>query len=228
MSHDNFMKFFLGALRLWLSHDIDNTYANAGLKFLAKYLTSQALQNDDESNELTENEPQSVFQQCFQFLLETTSPKNLIRIRMCQFVNMILDSLGGEAELDENLCVKIQESMTKQLKDHVGAVRVESARALQRLQEPSNRECPVVGLYIFHMQNDPVVKVRQTIISALCRTKRTVPYIVERLWDIDASVRRYCIMRMSSYPVKMYTIQQRIDFLSQGFSDRSKTVRQVC
>lgn len=229
MHHSDFMKIFLYGLKTWLTFDLDNTYANAGLKFMAKYATTQALDINDQENETenSETEIQSVFHECFEFLLKHTSSKNVIRLRICQFVNMLLDSMGRNAELDEDICIQIQEYMTGSLKDSNNSVRVEGVRALQRLQDPTDTECPVIQMYIYHLQTDPVAKVRQAVLTVLCRTKCTLPHIIERLWDIDESVRRHCIIQMSAYNVKLYTIQQRIDFLAQGLYDRSTSVRQV-
>lgn len=218
------MKMFIKGLKVWLRLDLENNYATIGLKFIGKFCTTP-IKKSAESND---DETSPVLVSCLNFLFGHECGKPLIRTRICQFVNTLLDCFGCDAALENDICDKVQEYMTSRLQDNVVAVRVQAVKALERIQNPSNPDCPVIKLYRYHLNSDPATKVRQAVLTVLCRTKQTLPDIIDRLWDVDEIVRRHCIIQMSSYPVKSYSIQQRIQFMKQGLFDRCKRVQQVC
>lgn len=218
MEHKRFMYYFFKGLGTWVQFDETNTCANVGLSFMAKFLTSF---NDDE-------ETHTVLLDTFDFLLSTVSPVTTVRFRLVQFVNLILSSMHAEAALDDTICNNIMKYMTDRLKDYTASVRVQAVQALQRLQVPENPDDVIVRLYLFHLANDTSAKVRQAVITNICRNFHTIPAILERLWDIDERVRRHAYLQMSSFPVKSYKVVQRITFLEQGLNDHSESVRKVC
>ena len=63
---------------------------------------------------------------------------------MCQLVNSILNSMGESASLDDDLFGKIYDTMLQRLMDKKPEVRVQAIHALNRLQDPRNKECPVI------------------------------------------------------------------------------------
>lgn len=219
MEHTTFMKHFLRGLRVWMKFDESNSFANLGLKFCAKYLTSLS---DDAASD---THPTLV--STFDFLLTTVSMTTTIRFRLCQFVNLLLSSMGSEAALDDIICNNIMKYMLDRLKDLSAMVRVQAVQALQRLQTPDNPNDKIVRSYLFHLSNDPSSAVRMAIITAIGRNFHTIPSILDRLWDIDERVRRHTYLQMSSYPVKSYKVVQRVVFLEQGLNDDSDGVRKV-
>lgn len=54
-----------------------------------------------------------------------------------------MDNLG-DAELDDALYDSILQAMHTRLSDKVFSVRVHAIRALTRLQDPSNKHCPII------------------------------------------------------------------------------------
>lgn len=140
---------------------------------------------------------------------------------------MLLNALGLEAALDDNICDDILTYMMNRLRDLSPNVRLQAIVALQRLQCPENPNDPVVKAYQFHLSSDPSSKVRQSVITSMGRNFNTIPFIIERLWDIDEKVRRHTYIHMSSYPVKAYQVIQRLTFLEQGLNDPSESVRKV-
>lgn len=217
MEQSIFMNYFLRGLRIWMRFDESNTFANVGLNFMAKFLTS--FNDDDETH--------PVLVKTFEFLLSTVSPVTVIRFRLVQFVNLILGSMQADAAMDESICNNIMKYMTDRLKDYTSSVRVQAVQALQRLQVPENPDDVIVRLYLFHLANDTSAKVRQAVITAIGRNFHTIPSIMERLWDVDERVRRHTYLQMSSYPVKSYKVVQRITFLEQGLNDDAEAVRKV-
>ncbi|XP_019549483.3 condensin complex subunit 3 [Aedes albopictus] len=217
--HESFMKSFIQSLKGAMQHDETNEFANNRLKLCAKFIADP----DHSEQELTH----PIIITAFDWLLNTISPAAIVRFRICQFVNLVLNAMGPEASLDDDICDKILRYMLERMRDVAPNVRVQAVLALQRLQNPDDPEDCVFRTYIYHLDTDPSPKVRQTIISSLGRNYRTIPYIIERLWDVEERVRRHTYLQMSSYPVKQYKVAQRLTFLEQGLNDHSESVRKV-
>uniref|UniRef100_A0AAG5D889 Nuclear condensin complex subunit 3 C-terminal domain-containing protein n=1 Tax=Anopheles atroparvus TaxID=41427 RepID=A0AAG5D889_ANOAO len=217
--HDSFMKSFIQVVKRQMEREEANEYANNVLKFCAKFVAQP------EYSEQSITHP--VMATIFDWLLSTISSAPLVRFRICQLVNLILNALGSDATLDDTICDKILRYMLERMRDVSQQVRVQAVLALQRLQDPSSPEDSVVRAYTYHLDKDPSSKVRQTIISCLGRNYRSIPHILERLWDADERVRRHTYMQMSSYPVRQYKVAQRLKFLEQGLKDHSDSVRKV-
>lgn len=211
------MRGFLSGLRTWLRTDESVTCGTIGLKCCAKFLTS--LQDDGDIH--------PVLAATFDFVLEHTSQSPTVRYRLCHFVNSLLNSMPSEAALDENICNDIIKYMLDRLKDHNPQVRVQAVQALQRLQFPDDPNDKIVKTYLIHLNNDTSPQVRMAILTAIGRNFRTIPAIIDRLWDIDERVRRHTYLQMSSFPVKSYKVAQRITFLEQGLNDHSESVKKV-
>lgn len=219
VTHESFMKSFIQSLKGAMQHDETNEYANNRLKLCAKFIADP----DHTEQEITH----PIIITAFDWLLNTISPAAIVRFRICQFVNLVLNAMGPEASLDDDICDKILRYMLERMRDVAPNVRVQAVLALQRLQNPDDTEDCVFRTYIYHLDTDPSPKVRQTIISSLGRNYRTIPYIIERLWDVEERVRRHTYLQMSSYPVKQYKVAQRLTFLEQGLNDHSEAVRKV-
>ncbi|KFB36539.1 AGAP007568-PA-like protein [Anopheles sinensis] len=217
--HDSFMKSFIQVIKRQMQHEESNEYANNVLKFCAKFVA------EPEYSEQSVTHP--VMESIFNWLLSTISGAPLVRFRICQLVNLILNALGSDATLDDTICDKILRYMLERMRDVSQQVRVQAVLALQRLQDPSSPEDTVVRAYTYHLDKDPSAKVRQTIITCLGRNYRSIPNILERLWDVDDRVRRHTYMQMSSFPVRQYKVAQRLKFLEQGLNDHSESVRKV-
>lgn len=52
--------------------------------------------------------------------------------------------MGEEAVIDDELYSNIYDTMLHRLQDKVPNVRVQAVLALARLQDPRNKECPVI------------------------------------------------------------------------------------
>lgn len=219
-NHERFMKYFLKGIRTWMRLDETNPYANVGLEFLAKYLSSLRCEDPD-----TITHP--ILKSTFEYLLKTISSATNIRFRICQFVNLLLAAMSSEANIDDEIFEEIMKYMSDRMKDCSPSVRVQAVYALQRLQLPDNPDDSVVRLYSYHLNNDPSALVRQAVLKSIGRNAMTVPIILERLWDVDERVRRRTYLQMSSHPVKSYKVAQRLMLLEQGLNDHSESVRKI-
>lgn len=66
-----------------------------------------------------------------------------VRYRACQLLGLITDYIG-ESEIDDEICDEILQSMHIRLSDKVPNVRVQAVKALSRLQDPSDKHCPII------------------------------------------------------------------------------------
>lgn len=220
MEHDRFMDYFLKGIRIWMKYDESNIYANIGLEFLAKFLSSLRF---DDPDAITH----PILKTTFEYFLKTISANNTVRFRICQFVNLLLSSMSTEANIDDEIFEEILKYMTERMKDLSPTVRVQAVYALQRLQIPENPNDAVVRIYQYHLNHDPSALVRQAILKSIGRSTCTVPIILERLWDVDERVRRRTYLQMSSHPVKTYKVAQRLMLLEQGLNDHSESVKKI-
>lgn len=192
------------------------------LEFCAKFVVSFYSTSENESME-----PMSPFvSKLFNFLLSHHSAKDkAVRFRICHFLNMLLNSMGDDAFIDDNLCDQITVSMMDRLLDKSPKVRAQAVFALHRLQDPSDEQCPVIKMYIFHVSKDPSVEVRKAVLSSMGKNQKTLQAVLIRTRDIDDSVRKMAFEFISKITVRSLTIEQRERLLKDGLKDRSENVR---
>lgn len=139
-----------------------------------------------------------------------------------------MNSFSQKAEIDEAIMDLIIHRMVGTfIKDISPVVRQEAIMALQRLQDPENPEDQVTKAYIFHMESDPIARVRQAAITAIAKKLTIMPHILDRFRDNDEKVRRHTYLQMASFPIKSYKIADRIKILKAGLSDRSDLVKKT-
>lgn len=139
-----------------------------------------------------------------------------------------MSSFSQRAEIDETIMDGVIERMTVTfVRDVSPVVRQHAIMALQRLQDPEATDDPVTRAYIYHMESDPVAKVRQAAITAIAKKLPIFPHILDRLSDVDEKVRRHTYLQISSFPVKSYRIADRSNIMLAGLHDRSDLVRKA-
>lgn len=79
------------------------------------------------------------------FFKSHNANSNAVRFRVCQLVNILLRSLPENAQIEDELFVKISNAMLIRVKDKVPNVRIQAVLALSRLQDPKDDDCPVVN-----------------------------------------------------------------------------------
>ncbi|XP_022229837.2 condensin complex subunit 3 [Drosophila obscura] len=216
MGHQAFLSTFINVLKTVLEAEESNENGNMALSFCAKIVAS-----------FESEKTHPVLAETFHWLLTIYSSSPYVRYRICYFVNLILEKLGPNAALDDTQCDEILETMLERVKDVSASVRKQAVLAMQRLQIPDNPSDPVVCAYQFHLSSDPSSTVRQCIITCMGRNYITVPYILQRLWDVDEKVRRHTYVNMCNYPVRSYKVAQRLTLLEQGLNDSSANVKKT-
>ncbi len=81
----------------------------------------------------------------FIFLQSHDAPHEAVRYRCCQLINNLLNSMGDDAQIDDELYDRIYECMLQRLRDVFPIVRVHAVFALARLQDPTDLDCPIIN-----------------------------------------------------------------------------------
>ncbi|XP_011876337.1 PREDICTED: condensin complex subunit 3 [Vollenhovia emeryi] len=219
---DTFWEHFVWCLKAPLSTPQQHPYVVNTLEFCAKFCMSFYPSLDSEATE-----PISPFlSKLFNFLLLSHNAKDKgVRFRICHFLNMLLNSMGDHAFIDDKLCDQITVSMMDRLLDKSPKVRAQAVFALYRLQDPSDPQCPVIKMYLFHLSKDPNAEVRKAVLTTMGKNQKTLQAALTRTRDINDSVRKKAYEFISKVTVRSLTIEQRENLLKDGLKDRSEDVR---
>ncbi|NXN15133.1 CND3 protein, partial [Indicator maculatus] len=197
------------------------------IDFVVKFVTSfYQMEKEDGGEETQDN---SLLNFVFNFLLKShKANSHAVRFRTCQLVNKILGSMPENAQIDDDLFDKINEAMMIRLKDKFSNVRIQAVLALSRLQDPTDRSCPVVNIYTTLLENDSNSEVRRAVLSCIAPSARTLPKIVGRTMDVKEAVRKLAYEVLAEkVHMRALSIAQRVKLLQQGLNDRSGAVQEV-
>ncbi|XP_043255014.1 condensin complex subunit 3-like [Colletes gigas] len=192
------------------------------LQFVAKFAVSLL----NVTNEESEESLCPFFSQLFDFLLSHLCAKDqVVRFRICNFLHILLNSMGDQAFLDDNLCDKITVSMMDRLLDKSPKVRVQTIFALYRLQDPMDGQCPIIEMCMYHASRDPKAEVRKAALMCMGKNQKTLQVALSRTRDLNERVRKAAYEFISKVTVRSLTIIQRHQLLNDGLLDRSEKVR---
>nr|VZI33626.1 unnamed protein product [Spirometra erinaceieuropaei] len=135
--------------------------------------------------------------------------------------------MGAEECLPVELLDIIQRVLLRRSQDIKHTVRIQSIHGLCRLQDPTNKDCPVVANLLWLARHD-IPEVRRTALAALVLTTVTLPCVVERCRDVSDSVRKtaYNILAERSV-LRPLSIAKRIAIIQDGLKDTSREVRKA-
>uniref|UniRef100_A0A336KV64 CSON015552 protein n=1 Tax=Culicoides sonorensis TaxID=179676 RepID=A0A336KV64_CULSO len=218
VNHEKFINVAVEMMKVAMQKPDDHKPSNCLLEFCAKLFVSFERENTGNTH--------AVLCDIFNFLLNSLSKDSHVRFRMCQFVNTLFKCFGDDAQMDNDIWDNIQKVMIERLRDTNMNVRQQAVYALTRLQDPMDPHDKVIRAYLFHMENDPSAKVRRAVISCVAKVQKTIGIIIDRLWDIDETVRRLTYLQMAKYPVKNLKVVQRIKILDQGLKEQSNLAKQ--
>ncbi|KOC59737.1 Condensin complex subunit 3 [Habropoda laboriosa] len=221
-----FWKYFESCFRVPLSIPRRHPRVENTLEFVAKFAASLYSITD---NDVETEEPLCPFlNKLFDFILTNHGAKNPgVRFRICHFLNILLNSMGEHAFMDDDLCDKITVSMMNRLLDKSPKVRAQAIFALHRLQDPADDQCPVIKMYIFHATKDPKSDVRRAALMSMGKNQNTLQVALRRTRDVNESVRKIAYEFISKVTVRSLTITQRDQLLNDGLKDRSEIVRKT-
>ncbi|KAF9805815.1 hypothetical protein SFRURICE_009447 [Spodoptera frugiperda] len=215
LDEDSFRESFRNALQYLFTFGDTSANVDRVVQFVATFCTSL----DDEEEFLL-----FIFNIIFD--CQCVSGQS-VRYRASQLLAAVLSALGDDASLDDDLCDKLLASQMQRLQDTRGAVRCRAALALQRLQNPMEPDDEVTRAYRFHMSCDPSSSVRRAIVMSIAKCSRNVPFVLERLCDVDEAVRRAAFLYIAAINVTQLRVRQRVLTLKVGLTERSVRVRRV-
>ncbi|XP_071828621.1 condensin complex subunit 3-like [Apostichopus japonicus] len=233
-SKDEFKEEFVNHLKFSMVIFRREAAVERTLDFAAKFITSFAADiesdSDREGKTTTSGEEQNFMLFMFDFLLLSHNANDrAVRFRVCQMLNKLLNSLGEDAQIDDELYNRIYQSMLQRLKDKCPMVRIQAVTALARLQDPEDAECPVITAYMYLLNHDPHFEVRRMILSCIAPSRKTLPALLERTRDVKEGVRKLAYTVLSEkVSIKSLTIEQRVKLLQDGLQDRSESVVDAC
>lgn len=165
------------------------------------------------------------------FLLNLhVAKEKAIRFRVCQIIAGVLNGLGPEAEISDDLYERMTDVMLERIRDKMPPVRAQAARALSRLQDGGETEDfsqdDITQAFVELLGSEKNKEVRKAILGSLAISDYTIPCVVERTRDVAEDVRRIAFLALTSkVPVESVSIAHRALVLRRGLNDRVPTVR---
>ncbi|XP_064602516.1 condensin complex subunit 3-like [Liolophura sinensis] len=194
------------------------------IEFVAKFVCSVSNASEVDSDD------NSLLNKLVTFLLQSHSACNQgVRFRSCQLINKLLTNLGEDAHIDDDLYNEIFSGMLERARDKLPLVRAQAVYALARLQDPTDKDCPVIKAYLFLISCDPSPDVRRAVLSCIAPSTRTLTVILDRTRDVKDAVRKTAFQIIADkIHIKTLSIAQRIQLLTDGLNDRSEIVAKTC
>ncbi|VUZ46494.1 unnamed protein product [Hymenolepis diminuta] len=154
--------------------------------------------------------------------------KHAPRFRCTQLIYKLLEAMGTESCIPVELFDVIQRVLIRRSKDIKPMVRVQAALGLARLQNPTDKKCPVIEQLLWLCRHDTSPDVRRAALAAIVLTTFTLPSVVERCRDVSDAVRKtaYTILANRAV-VRPLSIAKRIAILQDGLTDTSVEVRKA-
>ncbi|KAJ2667490.1 chromosome condensation complex Condensin, subunit G [Coemansia sp. RSA 1199] len=162
------------------------------------------------------------------YLLQGFQAKEkLTRLRCCQIVAMSVTSLG---EIDEELYFDLVKRLSERIRDKEAGIRVHAAIALSKLQSGEDSDVgEVTEALLGLMQNDPSAEVRRAVLLNIAKSPGTLPYVLERARDVDATNRKCLFLKvMPPIDYRLLSIEDRERLLAAGVNDRDANVKRAC
>ncbi|KAI9781342.1 MAG: hypothetical protein M1816_002410 [Peltula sp. TS41687] len=167
-----------------------------------------------------------------------SSKEKTVRYRATQLISHIINSVDS---IDDDLFQSLRMGLLKRLKDKESVVRVQAVLGLGRLagneaEEDQNDEESededaggLLERLMRVLQNDPSADVRRSLLLNLPLTSTTLPFLLERARDQDASTRRVLYSRLlpAIGDFRHLSLSMREKLLRWGFRDRDENVRKA-
>ncbi|CAH8666330.1 unnamed protein product [Schistosoma guineensis] len=202
-----------------------SSYRERTIDFITKFALFCGKSDDSSQDTLNNRLLLKLFLFCIKY---NECPNPAVRFRCMQIIHKLLDGIGDNGIMPEELYRTLQSILLRRVYDTKVSVRVEAIQALSRMQDPTDAECPVVEAFIWLTRHDPTAEVRRAALAAMVLTTRTLPSLVERCRDLADNVRRAAYKLLASRGIlRPLSIAKRIRILQDGLSDRSEEVRKA-
>ncbi|GIK00796.1 hypothetical protein Aspvir_004825 [Aspergillus viridinutans] len=158
----------------------------------------------------------------------------IVRFRATQIVTHIVNSLET---IDDDLYHTIRQGLLKRIRDKEPSVRVQAVLGLGRLagneeeddDDNGDSSKALLEKLIDIMQNDTSAEVRKTLLLNLPLVPATLPYLLERARDLEATTRRALYSRLlpTLGDFRHLSLSMREKLLRWGLRDRDESVRKA-
>ncbi|XP_071792780.1 condensin complex subunit 3-like [Asterias amurensis] len=228
--HQEFLSYFKHALIIFKREPAVERTLDFVAKFAVSFANTEDSGEEAEVEESAETPDNNFLLFLFAFLFKNHNAQDrAVRFRVCQMINKLLNSLGDNAQIDEDLFDQIYDCMLIRLHDKFPAVRTQAVTAVSRLQEPSDVDCPVITTYLHLMKFDGSYEVRRAVLINITMTTKTVPQILELTHDVKEVIRKTAYQVLAEkVHIKALTIAQRVRLLQDGLTDRADSVKDAC
>ena len=193
------------------------------MRFLVGFTAARPEGREDEADDFAEA--------FLGFLLNLAGARDkAVRFRTCQIVAGVLNALGPDAEISDDLYERMEDVMLERLRDKCAAVRAQAARALSRLQDGGDggdfSDDKITQAFLTLLGAEKQPQVRKAILGSLAISDHTIPHVVERTRDAADDVRRVAYLALTSkVPVASVSIALRASAIRRGLAERSPSVR---
>lgn len=196
-------------------------------------------QNDDAVEILMTETPST---RLLSHIINTISPltiakDKIVRYRSTQLISYIVNSLDA---IDDDVFKLVQHILLRRIYDKESIVRVQAILGLGRLasndvdgevqdDDDDNDGQGLLQKLLNVLQNDPVADVRKSLLVNLPILPVTLPFLLERARDQDASTRRALYSRLlpTLGDFRHLSLSMREKLLRWGLRDRDEPVRKA-
>lgn len=242
---EQFTRKFLLLVNRMLTCKKGDKSADKIVEFIGSYVgrlqeeEEERKEDSDNDDDDSDDEPESTVASRFcealiRHVLRGTQAKDRhVRFRCCHILSTVINSLS---DIDDDLFEDLRDSMFARSYDKDASTRLKAVLALCRIQssaeegeEESAEEKQLQELLLSLVQNDPSADVRRAILFNLKVTKKTLPYLLERARDTNATTRKSVYGRTMKNigDFRMLRIGMREKLLQWGLKDRDTSVEQA-
>ncbi|EFA76726.1 hypothetical protein PPL_09477 [Heterostelium album PN500] len=159
----------------------------------------------------------------------SSSHEKSVRFRSTLLIADTLNALCEDYEFDNQLWAQLTNSIMMKSFDRLGGIRRQSIHCLARLQDHSDPDDQVTNRLIEMIYHDPIPEIRQTAVTHLVITKRTLKIILERTLDQNVQVRKEAFNSIATkIDMKVIPLTLRMGLLKNGLQESDPTVKEIC
>jgi hypothetical protein len=161
--------------------------------------------------------------------LRMKATQKQVRQRACQIIEgFLLAVTENDIELECDLINDITSNLLIRLYDKIATVRTAAVNALAHLQNPEDKEDPVVIQLMELFNVDSTPSVRNSIAKALTLCDLTKDLLITRLKDISADVRVSILEKFcNDTDIRQFSKTSRVEIVTMILNDRNASVRHM-
>ncbi|CAH1964911.1 unnamed protein product [Acanthoscelides obtectus] len=230
---NRFKQIFLKLLKVIFATEVfgaKNENVERLLEFVSQFVVQTIPKEESENESVSEDPFEDVNTHPFftDAVMETLKYHRLanvsLRYNSCLFLRLLLQNISSNMNIDYYVCEKIGLAMLERTADLKSSIRLQAVMALEKLQDPTAPNCPVVTAYLGLLQDaNPLI--RREVMRRIAPYVGSAPYILRHLRDVDANVRLQAFKRVADMGPKMFKIYERQDILTSGLNETNEKVK---